>query len=209
MTVSPNASQAASVVIEELHEYERKDSFVRVFAYVSGASYGVLLDQASPGWTLKLKPSDDLGDLLESSLRLAPRGSTKDAEKRYGGRKIRAHETQRKIEHDRKVHDLRLQFVEGPLLILPMPLTFTFATSGVTPIPGEGTVWPHFRVVAEWGELTADNVLVSADRLTLRLPIEHKPDSDVLVGLGWTLRVAPHWIVNSGKRLGDLVLIPK
>jgi hypothetical protein len=179
-------------VIDELHEYERKDSFVRVFAYASGASYAVLLDRVSPGWTLKLKPSDDLGNLLESSLRLAPRGSTKDAENRYGGREIRAHETQRKIEPDRKVHDLRLQFVEGPLLVLPMPLTCTFGTSGVTTIPVDGTVWPHFRAVAEWGGLTADNVLVSADRLTLRLPIENKPDSDVLVGPGWTLRVAPH-----------------
>jgi len=40
------------------------ESFVRTFAYVSGPAYGLLLDEASPGWRRALRSSDDLGILL-------------------------------------------------------------------------------------------------------------------------------------------------
>jgi hypothetical protein len=39
-------------------------SFVRTFAYVSGPAYGLLLDASSPGWTRRVRATDDLATLV-------------------------------------------------------------------------------------------------------------------------------------------------
>lgn len=50
--------------IDQLLEAPEKASFVRTFAYPSGAAYGILLDAYSPGWTRRIEAGDDLAELL-------------------------------------------------------------------------------------------------------------------------------------------------
>src|SRR5262249_2823009 len=45
-------------------------TFVRSFAYLSGPAYGLLMDQHAAGWLRKIRPGDDLGQLLATALDL-------------------------------------------------------------------------------------------------------------------------------------------
>ena len=47
-------------------------SFVRTFAYNSGPAYGLLLDASSPGWTRRVRGTDDLGTLVMRALAVQP-----------------------------------------------------------------------------------------------------------------------------------------
>ena len=52
-------ADAIASALDSLAAAEGGESFVRTFAYASGPAYGLLLDAASPGWTRKVRVSDD------------------------------------------------------------------------------------------------------------------------------------------------------
>jgi len=90
----------------------------------------------------------------------------------------------------------------------------SFVTSGLTPIPGKGTVYPSLRSTAAWGQLTSDRALVSADRGTIRVPAPQpgtvpNPEGPGRTrrGEGWTLELAPGWRVRTGPRRGDFEVV--
>src|SRR5207244_12394356 len=87
---------AAGLLERRPSEYS---TFVRSFAYVSGPAYGLLLDTASKSWRKDLKPTDDLGTLLQQALRLSPPAVDKvTAEARgqhYDSHQLRKAEEQR------------------------------------------------------------------------------------------------------------------
>jgi hypothetical protein len=62
------------------------------------------------------------------------------------------------------------RFVEGPVVTLPRGRNASFTNTGMTPIPGAGTIYPSYRVKGDWGALEAASVLVSSDGRTLTLP---------------------------------------
>ncbi|MCA1732413.1 MAG: hypothetical protein LC732_02280, partial [Acidobacteria bacterium] len=115
-------------------------------------------------------------------------------------------EVEEKRAAEREVHlaALRARFVEGPVLILPRGRNASFVTTGVTPIPGVGTVFPQYRVAGEWGSLEADLVLVSTDGRTLRLPGPVAVDGSTLSGDGWSVTLSPGWTAHPAEREGDL-----
>jgi hypothetical protein len=47
-------------------------SRVRTLAYVSGPAYGLLLDASSPGWTRRVRGTDDLATLVMRALAVQP-----------------------------------------------------------------------------------------------------------------------------------------
>ena len=60
----------------------------------------------------------------------------------------------------------------------------------------------------EWGSLEATNgVLVSTDRGTKSVPAPVRIDGNVLTGDGWTVTLAPGWIVRSGPRPADYQIV--
>jgi hypothetical protein len=71
------------------------------------------------------------------------------------------------------------------------------------PIPGEGTVYPTFRTTADWGSLVAGPVLMSADLTSLIVPAPERTTGSTLTGDGWTLEIAPGWVIRPGERAGD------
>ena len=64
------------------------------------------------------------------------------------------------MEQKARVAELRRRFVDGPVLILPPGRNFSFSSIGMTPISGEGTIYPSLRIAAAWGRPEASAVLV-------------------------------------------------
>jgi hypothetical protein len=77
----------------------------------------------------------------------------------------------------------------------------------MTPIPGAGTIYPQYRTTAEWGTLEAAQALIPADRSRIILPAPSSSSGSTITGEGYTLKIAPGWIVRSGSRPGDLMLV--
>ena len=115
----PSPPDAAAHVVRQLQRAAENSSFVRTFAYPTGAAYGLLLDERSPGWARRLRPTDELAVLLVSAADLRPSEDADAASERYGGPALKAAERNRAAEHAARVVDFRKRFVEGPVLTLP------------------------------------------------------------------------------------------
>lgn len=202
----PSPADAAVDAIQQLEHAAKEPSFVRTFAYASGAAYGLLLDAAAPGWTRSVKPASDLGQLLAAARQLAPSPDADAAAARYGGPELRAAEEKLDAERKLRIAELRRRFVDGPVLTIPAGGSASFVTTGMTPIPGAGTVYPSFRVTATWGSLEAAAVLWSTDRSTLVLPAPANPEGSTIKGEGYTLTITPGWSIRPGARPGDFRL---
>ncbi len=197
---------AIDVAIRQLGREEWLTSLVRTFAYGSGTAYGLLLDAYSPGWTRRLEPTDDLGDLLVSASGLQPADDARAAAGAYGAAALRAAEDARQAEREAHIADLRGRFVEGPVLVLPDAGSYSFQSQGITPLGEHGSVYPTVRATSEWGELEAAEVLIAPD-YRLAVPAPFEVTGDTIRGDGWTLRLAPGWVVRPGPRPRDRVVI--
>src|SRR5690606_26411691 len=80
-----SGEQARLDAIDQLLQAPEKESFVRTFAYPSGAAYGVLLDVWSPGWSRTIDASGDLAQLLLVAADIDPARDVAAAAGRYGG----------------------------------------------------------------------------------------------------------------------------
>ena len=74
-------------------------TYVRSFAYLTGPAYGLLLDQHAASWLRKIKPGDDLDEVLATALglKLMPQSEAAARQRaaRYDGEKLWAAETAR------------------------------------------------------------------------------------------------------------------
>ncbi len=192
--------------IEQLNQAAMKETFVLTFAYATGAAYGLLLDEFSPGWTRHIKASDDVGQLLIQAAGIESLADPELAKLKYGGPDLWVAEQEREQQRLRRVAELRSRFVEGPVLALPRGKNAVFITLGVTPIPGAGTVYPSYRVSGRWGQIEADLVLVSTDGQTLTVPAPFDQDGETLSGAGWQATLNPGWALQPGQRQGDTVV---
>ena len=210
--VSAGTSDAAAAsAIAQLRAAPREQTFVRTFAYASGAGYGVLLDAFAPGWTRRLTPSDDLAQLLATAAGVggtsmaSAASDAPSAAQRYDGVALRSAEEKLEAERQARLADYRRRFVDGPVLIIPRPGSASFVTNGLTPIPGVGTVYPTYRATGAWGSLVGDLVLVGAE--TLSVPAPAGTEGARLTGDGWTLTLAEGWVVRPAPRTGDFEIV--
>ena len=210
-TVAATMSSEAAVenALEQLEQAPEKESFVRTFSYSTGTAYGLLLDIASPGWTRRVKATDDLGELLRTAAELEPSPDAAAVAEGYGGPELWVAEQERDVERQARVAALRARFVDGPVVTLPRGRGASFVTLGLTPIPGAGTIYPSYRVSWEWGRLEAEEVLVSPDGNTLTVPAPFRQEGSTLHGEGWTLTLEPGWSVRAGARSGDFRIVRK
>jgi hypothetical protein len=207
VVVHPAEKDAAADTVKQLAQAEKNVTFVRTFPYPSGAGYGVLLDRFSPAWPRNFKPTDDLGQMLMTAARVDPAANPDEAAARYGGPELKIAEAKREEARRIRVAELRKRFVEGPVLTLPGSTNNSFVTTGMTPIPDAGTVYPSFRATAEWGTLESEATLMASDRSKLTVPGPAKVDGSVITGIGWTVKLAPGWIVRPGARAGDFEVV--
>lgn len=206
-TVLAASSRADAITnaLVTLTPAEKGESFVRTFAYASGPAYGLLLDEALPGWQRALRASDDLGTLLMNALAVRPSTDAERAAGKYGGVELFAAEQRRERLRQDRIDELRLQFVDGPVLVLPGGGHTASDSRGATVIPGIGTVYFHtYRASGPWGTLvTEKGVLLASDGRSRRVPAPVRQDNSTVSGDGWTFTVAPGWTVREGARRGD------
>jgi hypothetical protein len=209
--VLPAQSEADAIAnaLDELAAAEGGESFVRTFAYASGPAYGLLLDAASPGWTRRVRASDDPAAMLMRALDVQPAADAAAAAARYGGAELRAAEEQREQQRQARIAELRRRFVDGPVLVMPGGGGGLSNSLGAVVIPDVGTIYFHaYRMKGEWGALEADKgVLVTSDGRLRRLPAPVRRDETTMSGDGWTLKVAPGWVVREGPRPGDYEVV--
>ena len=207
-----SAADAIASVIDLLVDTETaalEASFVRTFAYVSGPAYGVLLDVSSPGWTRRVRGTDDLGTLVMRALALQPATDATASATRYGGAEIRASEQRREHQRQQRLAELRQRFVDGPVLVIPGGGSGMSDSRGATVIPGIGTVYfGPYRASGGWGALEAETgVLIASDGRSRRVSAPVRRDDGTFAGDGWTFRVAPGWVVREGARRGDYEVV--
>ncbi len=208
---APSAADAIVAAVKLLDGAEATalgSSFVRTFAYNSGPAYGLLLDASSPGWTRRLRGTDDLGAQVMRALEIQPATDAAASAARYGGAGIRASEQKREQERQERLAELRRRFVEGPVLQIPGG-SHNYDTRGAVAIPGVGTVYfGSFRASGTWGTLEAEKgVLVASDGRSRRVSAPVRRDDVTLTGDGWTFKAAAGWVVREGSRPGDYEVV--
>jgi hypothetical protein len=206
---APSPAAAIARALELLAGAEDGESFVRTFSYTSGPAYGLLLDAVSPGWPRRMGAGDEPAVLLMRAVGVQPVGDTAAAAARYGGAELRTAEEHREQQRQARMAELRGRFVDGPVLVVAGGGSGYTDSRGAVVIPDAGTVYfGAYRITGPWGALDAERgVLVAADGRTRRLPAPVRRDDATFAGDGWTLQVAPGWVVNDGARRGDYELV--
>jgi hypothetical protein len=194
-----------------LKDEARRESFVRSFAYASGPAYGLLLDEAAPGWTRRLKKTDDLAELLRESLRLTRvRDDERAGSERarvYGGDELSASEGRREESRLRLVEDYRARLVEGPVLSLPLRnMRMSFDPGNLVPLGDLGTVYPNIRVVDVGGVLNVTRGGALMNKTYSAVSVPAPSDVSAPRGDGWTLELRDGWALAPGARSGDFIL---
>ena len=205
--ISVAAGDSAAAAIDEMTKAAGNPTYLATFGYASGAAYGVLLNSFSPGWTRRLKSTDDLGDLIRAAAGITPSANANTAAKTYRGDELRASEKKRDAEEKARIVELRKRFINGPVLVLPGVRSSSSMTIGRTAIPGAGIVYPMFRTSAEWGTLEAASVLIPENRSKVIVPAPASVQGPTVKGDGWTLTLAAGWIIRPGARRGDFQLV--
>ena len=188
---------------------EESSSFVRTFAYASGAGYGLLLDALSPGWHRKITGASDFGQLLSAAAGVpATADAAAAAAARYDGASLRAAEEERDRKQQLIIAELRRRFVDGPVLVVPRAGRGSVNNMGAVVIPEVGTVLREMANTGAWGSFDAKNgALVSADGQTISLPAPVVVDATTLNGDGWTATVGAGWTVQPGPRPGSFRVV--
>lgn len=208
VTGSADEQDAIRSAMAALAAAETGTSFVRTFAYASGAGYGLLLDALSPGWHRKITGASDLGQLLSAAAGVTTAPDAVAASARYDGARVRAAEEQRDREQQVIIAELRRRYVDGPVLIVPRAGSGSVNNMGATVIPGAGTVLRAMANKGAWGFFDAQSgALISADGETISLPAPIVVDATTLKGDGWTATVNPGWTVQPGPRPGSFRVV--
>lgn len=116
---SDSAQEAIAAAVVTLASAESGPSFVKTFAYASGAGYGLLLDALSPGWHRKVTGTSDLAQLLSVAAGVTATPDAAAAATRYDGASLRAAEEERDRKQQAIIVELRRRYVDGPVLVVP------------------------------------------------------------------------------------------
>ena len=205
---SSNTQDAIRDAVRTLAEKEAETTFIRTFAYASGAGYGLLLDALSPGWHRKITATSDIAQLLASAAGVTATSDAAAAASRYDGATLRVAEEERDRKQQVIIAELRTRYVDGPVLIVPRAGSGSVNNSGATVIPGEGTVVRSMANKGTWGFFDAKNgALISTDGQTISLPAPVVVDATTLTGDGWTATVNPGWVLQPGPRPGSFRVV--
>ena len=159
----PSMQKRIPHLIAALRDAEKKPSFVRSFAYASGAAWGAILEMRG------LPPTTD-----PSSLRSAAASRRLNREK-YGYAELLESEKLRDDKKQAMLQDFRKRFIDGPVLVLPLrKFTFEMNPNEAIPFESYGTVFPTLTLRDAWGSIVVKRggSLISSDwtRLTVPFP---------------------------------------
>jgi hypothetical protein len=194
--VHPGADDRLRAYLEDAETWP---SYVRSFAYATGAAYGALLDRTGTDWRSALR-TDSVGpsELLRRRLECpAPPRTLAERSAAYGGAALAALERARSDSLAAIRSSYRARLVDGPVLRTPTgPLRFTFDPNAVFPLGDDGNVYPTGTFSGAWGSLVVrgGGALVSPDFQSVRVPLGAR-DRD------WTLTLNEGWRVGENGQI--------
>ncbi len=196
-----------------LRDGEEAESFVRSFAYLTGPTYGLLLDDLGPGWRSEISPRRGLDDLLLAALRVEPPAVNESAALRraasYGHDEVAALEAERERERQAWASTATGRFVDGPVLVIPMRRPrFEFDPGRVRALGVHGTVYERIEVRDVWGVLRAEGGALWTPDFRIVVPAPGDAGGPAPRGDGWALEPAAGWSLEPGPRPGDFTLAP-
>jgi hypothetical protein len=208
VVTAADSAAAVRAAVRQLGSAREQPTFVRSFAYSSGAAYGVLLDAYSLNWRRGLTVSSDLAALLAAASGAAVSVDAEAAARRYDAAALRASEERRELERQARVAELTARFIDGPVVTFPRARSASMITTGSMPIPGAGTVFVQYRADDGWGTLDVEEggVLVRSDALIVPAPTSLGAERS-FAGDGWRATIADGWLVRPGERTGDYVIV--
>jgi hypothetical protein len=174
-------------------------SFIRAFAYVSGPLYGLLLDKSGKNWRKGLAPESDLGKLLAEKYSIKPDSNPQSIfdkiKEEYGSGTIQKFENLREEKNIKTVNMYKDKFINNPVLILPnKKMQFQFNPNELVALGNTGNVYPHLRVVANWGILTAEEgAVIASDWMSVLVSAPFKTKGNILTGTGWKVELNEKW----------------
>jgi hypothetical protein len=180
------------------------ETFVRSFAYVSGPSYGLLLDQLMPDWVSKVTAKSDLAGLLRDAIR-ANIESDLDAEVNqrsqvYGGEELWIAEKSRDEKRIAQIESLTKKYTTGPRLIIPLKeMNMSFNPNELIPLGETGTYYPTLTVADKWGVLkVTGGAMIASDFQSVIVAV---PDgfAGSLKTTNWDLEPNESWNIDAGK----------
>lgn len=192
--------------LRDLTAFVKAPTFVRSFAYATGPAYGLLLDQADPGWRHRLGSGQRLDQLLGTALHLpSPAFATLDArEAVYDDGTLRASEQQRDEARRAHLAQLKARLVDGPVLTLPLHRSnYQFNPQTLIPLGDRGTVYPTMRLTDDWGALDVDGDARVDQQAKIATVSAAGIDASHLHGDGWHLDLNEGWVIVPGPRKGD------
>jgi hypothetical protein len=127
----------------------------------------------------------------------------------YGGEPLSVEEWQRGIEMEKRQAALRVRYVDGPILLLPLKNPrIGFDPNEVQPLGTFGTIYRGFTAADDWGVLTAPGgALLAKDWSNVWVPSpSDSARTGKIEGDGWSLALKAGWRLSPGIRRGDFVL---
>ena len=202
-----------------LRQARNNPTFARSFAYVSGPAYGALLDLSGKPWRPGVKPSTDLGALLQQRHGItihATEAAARAALTRYEGEEIVTVETQQDQKRKQQIADARKKFLDAPVLLLSLStdVNYSYDPNNVAGIDASNTVYPTLRLVDAWGVLTVSNGAwlerdATGRMVRARVPAPSDLSARPLKGDGWSLELKNEWEAVPGERPGDVTIRKK
>ena len=197
-----------------LRQARNNATFARSFAYVSGPAYGALLDLTGKPWRASVKPSTDLGLLLQQRYGIsvsASEAAARASVSRYEGEEIITLETKQEQKRSQQISEARKKFLDGPVLILSLSqdVNYSYDPNNVIGVDPSNTVYPTMRLVDAWGVLTVTNGAwlerdASGHLIRARVSAPSDLSARPLKGEGWSLEIANGWEVVPGERAGEV-----
>jgi hypothetical protein len=185
----PRIAARTEPIAKQLARFEKRDSYVRSFAYASGPAWGTLIEMRDPQWTRSLKSSDDLGAIAARVWKARP---TKEP---HGDAVVRAEEDARAEKKRIELAAARAKFVDGAVLTLPLEGGVSFDPNAVTPFGDAGTIYRTISTSGAWGKIeVSGGALVTSDWKRLVVPAS---------GEGYTLTLNEGWRIVDDSRAGD------
>ena len=207
-------SQQRAIVIRSLRLYDGQVQLVRTFSYAIGPAYGLLLDDADPGWPRSLRRSSDLSRLLARAVGWRrPRELEAEARRRgevYDLAALEEEETVRDDAHTAHREALIERFQRGPVLNIPLNtgrFNWTFESSDIVTLDAQSMVYGGATLTGVFGFLDAPGGMLITGTARTRRAVVPAPFQEVdgrLEGAGWTMTVADGWMIRARGRNWEL-----
>jgi hypothetical protein len=212
----PTARERVAYALRDLETFVQAPTFVRSFAYATGAAWGLMLDEADPAWRdqlaagMKSAHPRGLDQMLQAALKLPePSPATVKAREADYDDTLRPRELARDPARQAHFAELKARLVDGPVLRLPLAghhASYQFNPQTLEALGSSGVVYPTMKLNADWGALAVEQGALLDKAMSVAAVTAAGASDDRLQGPGWRLSLNKGWIVAPGERAGDFVV---